>query len=104
MMQKTMRDALYGGIVGALVGSAVLLLTDNPDDHLSYIPTGAAVGILAGAAFGVATSGVIQSATAEVEDGKLTFNMPTIKKEKIYDEVANRYEEIDQIDLIKVKF
>ncbi|MBI5453750.1 MAG: hypothetical protein HY956_03890 [Deltaproteobacteria bacterium] len=105
VMQQTMRDALYGGVVGALVGAAVLLLTDNPDDHLSYIPTGAGIGILAGAAYGVATSGMmITSSAAEVEDGKITFNMPTIKKEKIYDEIANRYEEIERVDLIRVKF
>ncbi len=105
VMQQTMRDALYGGVVGALVGAAVLLLTDNPDDHLSYIPTGAGIGILAGAAYGVATSGMmITSSAAEVEDGKISFNMPTIKKEKIYDEIANRYEEIERVDLIRVKF
>jgi len=106
VMQQTMRDAIYGGVVGALVGAAVLLLTDNPDDHLGYIPTGAGVGVLAGVAYGVATSGImmITSSAAEVEDGKITFNMPTIKKEKVYDEIANRYEEIEQVDLIRVKF
>ncbi|HAO93973.1 MAG: hypothetical protein A2X99_01665 [Deltaproteobacteria bacterium GWB2_55_19] len=105
VMQQTMRDAIYGGVVGALVGAAVLLLTDNPDDHLGYIPTGAGVGVLAGVAYGVATSGMmITSSAAEVEDGKITFNMPTIKKEKVYDEIANRYEEIEQVDLIRVKF
>ena len=104
VMQQTMRDAIYGGVVGALVGAAVLLLTDNPDDHLGYIPTGAGVGVLAGVAYGVATSGMmITSSAAEVEDGKITFNMPTIKKEKVYDEIANRYEEIEQVDLIRVK-
>lgn len=105
VMQQTMRDALYGGVAGALIGAAVLLLTDNPDDHLNYIPTGAGIGILAGAAYGIATSGMmITSSAAEVEDGKITFNMPTIKKEKIYDEIANRYEDIEQVDLIRVKF
>jgi len=105
VMQQTMRDAIYGGVVGALVGAAVLLLTDNPDDHLGYIPTGAGVGVLAGVAYGVATSGMmITSSAAEVEDGKITFNMPTVKKEKVYDEIANRYEEIEQVDLIRVKF
>ena len=104
VMQQTMRDAIYGGVVGALVGAAVLLLTDNPDDHLGYIPTGAGIGVLAGAAYGVATSGMMITSAAEVEDGKVTFNMPTIKKEKVYDEIANRYEEIEQIDLIRVKF
>lgn len=103
-MQRTMRDAIYGGIVGALIGSAILLLTDNPDEHLGYIATGAGVGVLAGAAYGVATSGVMMSAGAEIEDGKLTLNMPTVRTERIYDEVANMYEEIEQIDLIRVKF
>lgn len=103
-MQTTMRNALYGGIVGALVGSAILLLTDNPDDHLGYIPVGAGVGILAGAAYGIASSGVIRTAGAEVEDGKVTLNLPTVSTERVYDEVANTYEEIEKVDLIRVKF
>ncbi|MFQ5736930.1 MAG: hypothetical protein ACE5GY_08725 [Thermodesulfobacteriota bacterium] len=105
LMQTTLRDALYGGIVGALIGSAVLLLTDNPDDHLSYIPSGAGVGILAGAAYGIATSGVIRTASvAEVKDGKISFNLPTLTTERKFDEVANIYEEIEKVDLIRLKF
>lgn len=103
-MQRTLRDSLYGGLIGALLGSAVLLLTDNPDDHLSYIPTGAAVGILAGAAYGVATSGLIQSAAEVDENGKLSFNMPTIATEKFYDEKLDEVEEIERIELVRVKF
>ena len=104
MMQTTLRDALYGGIVGALIGSAVVLLTDNPEDHLGFIPTGAGVGILVGAAYGVATSGVISTAGAEIEDGKLTLNMPTIRTEKVFDEVANVHEVIEKVELIRVRF
>ena len=104
MMQTTLRDALYGGIVGALIGSAVVLLTDNPEDHLGFIPTGAGVGILVGAAYGVATSGVISTAGAEIEDGKLTLNMPTIRTEKVFDEMANVQEVIEKVDLIRVRF
>lgn len=105
VMQVTLRDALYGGIVGALIGSAVVLLTDNPDDHLGFIPTGAGVGILVGAAYGIATSGVISTAGAEIDDdGKLTLNMPTIKTEKVFDEMANVQEVIERVDLIRVRF
>ena len=51
-MDRTLKGSLYGGLIGGLIGTAVMLLTDNPDDHLEYIPTGAAVGILVGAAYG----------------------------------------------------
>ncbi|MDO8427212.1 MAG: hypothetical protein Q7T24_06845 [Deltaproteobacteria bacterium] len=103
-MQRTLNDSLYGGLIGALLGTAVLLLTENPDDHLSYIPTGAGIGILVGAAYGLATSGVVERAGAEVEDGRVTFNMPTVKKEKFFDEKINKVEEIESIDLIRVNF
>ena len=104
VMQVTLRDALYGGIIGALLGSAVVLLTDNPDDHLGFIPTGAGVGILVGASYGLATSGVISTAGAEIKDGKLTLNMPTISTEKVFDEVANVHEVIEKVELIRVRF
>lgn len=105
-MQKTMRDALYGGAIGALLGAAVMLLTDNPDDHLSYIPTGAAVGVLAGAAYGIATSGVMSTAAAEIDakEGKVSLAMPTISAEEYYDEKTNEREEIERIDLVRLTF
>ncbi|MBI1910674.1 MAG: hypothetical protein HYS21_01595 [Deltaproteobacteria bacterium] len=103
-MQKALTDSLYGGLVGALLGSALLLLTDNPDEHLSYIPTGAAVGILAGAAYGVATSGIVRTSAAEVENGKVTFNMPTIQREEIYDRNVDDKEVINRVELVKLKF
>lgn len=105
-MQKTMRDALYGGAIGALLGTAVMLLTDNPDDNLSYIPTGAAVGVLAGAAYGLATSGVMSTAAAEIDakDGKVSLAMPTISAEEYYDEKTNQKEEVERIDLVRLTF
>ncbi len=105
LMQNTMRNALYGGIVGALVGSAVLVLSKHPNDHLSYIPTGAGVGVLVGAAYGIASSGVITTASAaEIEKGKVTMHVPTVKTEKVYDDVANVVEEIETVQLVRLKF
>lgn len=105
-MNRTLRDSLYGGLIGALLGSAVMLLTDNPDDHLSYIPTGAAVGVLFGAAYGVATSGMLSTAAAEIDtkEGSVSLAMPTISSEKIYDEMTNRTEEIERIELVRLTF
>jgi hypothetical protein len=102
-MQYTLKNSLYGGILGGLIGSAVLLLSDEPDDNLSYIPTGVGVGVLLGAAYGLATSGVVES-IGEIEDGRFTFNMPTLKRVEIFDENANDRELINSIDLLRFKF
>lgn len=105
-MQRTLRDSLYGGLIGALLGSAVMLLTDNPDNHLNYIPTGAAVGLLVGAAYGVATSGVMSTAAAEIntKEGSVSLAMPTISTEQHYDEQINKKEEIEKIELVRLTF
>jgi hypothetical protein len=102
-MQYTLKNSLYGGILGGLIGSAVLLLSDEPDDNLSYIPTGVGVGVLLGAAYGIATSGVVES-IGEVEDGRFTLNMPTLKRVEIFDENMNGKELINSIDLFRFKF
>jgi hypothetical protein len=101
-MNRTLRDSLYGGLIGALLGTAVMLLTDNPDDHLSYIPTGAAVGVLFGTAYGVATSGMLSTAAAEI-DTKAACQ-PTISSEQLYDEKTNEVEEIERIELVRLTF
>lgn len=104
-MQRTLRDSLYGGLIGALLGSAIMLLTDNPDDHLSYIPTGAAVGVLLGAAYGVATSGVMSTAAVEIDKKEgVSLAMPTISAEQHYDEQINEKEEIEKIELVRLTF
>lgn len=102
-MKTTVTDALYGGLLGALIGTAVLLLTDNPGDHLNYIPTGAGVGVLFGAAYGLATSGVVQS-VGEIEGSKFTLNAPTIRKFESYDKTANKKETTAHVGLLSVRF
>lgn len=105
-MDRTLKGSLYGGLIGGLIGTAVMLLTDNPDDHLSYIPTGAAVGVLLGAAYGVATSSMMSTAAAEIDakEGKVSLAMPTISSEQLYDEKTNEIEEIERIDLVRLTF
>lgn len=69
------RNALYGGLVGGLVGTALLVFTDKPGDHLDYIGYGAAGGVLAGAAYGTVKT---TQALAEVDNGKVKLAVPTI--------------------------
>ncbi len=102
-LEYTLKNALYGGILGGLIGSAVLLLSDEPDDNLSYIPTGLGVGVLLGAAYGLATSGVIES-MGEIEDGRFTLKMPTLKRTEVFDENVNGREFINSIDVLRFKF
>jgi hypothetical protein len=64
-------DSFYGGLTGTLVGAAVMAFAKKPVDHLDSMGYGAAVGILAGAAFGVG------KALVEIDNGKVKFSMPT---------------------------
>lgn len=102
-LKTTVNDALYGGLLGGLVGVAVLLLTDNPGDHLGYIPTGVGLGVLFGAAYGLATSGVVQS-VGEIEGSKFTLNVPTIRKFESYDKMADKKEITAHVGLLNVRF
>ena len=69
-----LRDVIYGALVGALVGGALLAFRENPEDDLDLIVKGAAVGVFAGVAFGIyqATQSV-----AELEGGIVTVGLPT---------------------------
>lgn len=46
-------STLYGGAIGGLAGTGVMLLTDDPLDHTDYVVTGVGVGILGGLAYGI---------------------------------------------------
>lgn len=73
--RDTFMSAFYGGAVGALVGAALLVFTNKPADHLDYMGFGAAAGVLAGTAYGVAKS---SRALASIDNGSVKIAMPTI--------------------------
>ncbi len=73
-LQNTMEDALYGGAIGALVGAGAMLVSGSPSKHWDYLLTGAGLGIIGGAIYGVYTSA---RPVAELEDGKLKLAVPT---------------------------
>jgi uncharacterized membrane protein YebE (DUF533 family) len=73
--RDTFESAFYGAAVGALVGAALLAFTKKPVDHLDYMGMGAAAGVLAGAAYGVAKS---TRALASIDNGSVRIAMPTI--------------------------
>lgn len=71
-------NAFYGGLAGTLVGGALLAFTKRPGDHLDYLSIGAASGVIAGTAYGLAKS---SRAFAEIDNGKVKLAMPTIMPE-----------------------
>lgn len=95
------RDAFYGGLVGGLVGAALLVFTDKPGDHLDYIGYGAAGGVLAGTAYGVART---SRAFAEVQDGKVQLAVPTIIPEYVPAGLKGEREVILTAEVIRGKF
>ncbi|MBE9529488.1 MAG: hypothetical protein IME99_09655 [Proteobacteria bacterium] len=102
-MQHTMQSTLYGGVIGALLGGALVLLSDTPEDNLNYIASGAGVGLLVGAAYGIASSGVVES-LGEVEDGEIKFGLPLLKRKTVFDKNVNSYDVTSEISLLKLKF
>lgn len=74
-IREVFTDAFYGAGIGALVGGALMVFTDKPSDHYRHIAYGAAAGVLAGTAYGLAKSA---RAFAEVENGKVRVAFPTI--------------------------
>lgn len=105
-MQSTFVSAGYGGLIGALVGAGVWMVSDSEDwdDNISYIPFGAGIGIIGGTVYGLYTHTIVRNAAAEVRDGRLTFNVPTVKTTNVYDSYTSRNEVVESLDLLSVKF
>lgn len=103
-MRHTLKSTVYGGVIGGLIGTAVLLVSDNPEDKLSYIPTGVGVGLLLGAAYGLATGGIYYSAAVEAGPEGVDFHVPRVSRIAFYDENTASIEVINKMDLLKVRF
>jgi drug/metabolite transporter (DMT)-like permease len=102
-MERVLRSTIYGAAIGAVAGLAFMLFTDNPEDHFDYIATGGGVGILGGLTYGLATS-TGRIAIAEMEDGKVMFNIPAIKANMIEDNWSEVKEVVATIDLFNYRF
>jgi hypothetical protein len=75
-MGEVLVDGFYGGLIGALVGGAVMVLTDDPGDHLQYMVTGAGIGVIGGTVYGL--SKVARHAVIDVDRGHLAWRIPAI--------------------------
>ena len=72
-----LEDAVYGGLVGTLLGAATLAFTRHKSDHLDNIAVGAALGVMGGT--GVALYSKLNQSLVEYENGKIRLAMPSVK-------------------------
>lgn len=74
-LRKILRNAAYGGMLGALVGGAFLAFVDDPGDRLEFVTTGAAAGVLVGVGWGIYDSSTANPYVL-LEDGRLHASLP----------------------------
>lgn len=98
-MEEVLVDGFYGGLAGALVGAAFMAFKDHPGDHLNDIAVGAGVGVIVGTLYGI---GKATRAFAELQDGVLTVQMPTIRFD--LEPVGKRFEPHLSADLLRIPF
>lgn len=99
--RDTFMSAFYGGAVGALVGGALLVFTKKPADHLDYMGFGAAAGVLAGTAYGVAKS---TRALASIDNGNVKIAMPTIIPDLVESPVTRQMTVSWRADILRGTF
>lgn len=99
--RETFTSALYGLSVGALVGTALMVFTHKPADHLDYIGFGAAAGALAGTVYGVARS---SRSFASIENGSVKIAMPTIIPDLVESPVTRQMSVSFRADILRGTF
>ncbi|MDD2542014.1 MAG: hypothetical protein PHH28_13350 [Desulfuromonadaceae bacterium] len=100
-IKEVFTDAFYGAAIGGLVGGAIMVFKDKPLDNLNFIAYGAASGVLAGTAYGLATSA---RAFAQVEDGRVKIALPTIVPELLVSPGSGRTTVAWKADLLRGTF
>ena len=101
VMEKTLHDTAYGALTGGLVGTAVMALTDHPGDHIVYIPIGAAVGALAGTAYGLGSTAIEQRGGLEEEVPQEASVVQTVK---VYDKRTGTTEVVSIVNILRYGF
>ncbi len=74
-MLMVLKSGFYGGLTGALIGTAFLAFRDKPSDHTDDIRIGAGVGVIVGTLYGFAKT---TQAFVQVHDNRITFHLPAI--------------------------
>jgi hypothetical protein len=101
-IREVFTDAFYGAGIGALIGGALTVFTKHPSDHLgNNLMYGAATGVIAGTAYGLAKSA---RAFAEVENGRVKIALPTIMPELVVSPSDGRTALAWKADLIRGTF
>ena len=100
-LREVFTDAFYGAAIGGLVGGAIMVFQTKPFNHVDYIAYGAASGVLAGTAYGLAKSA---RAFAEVENGRVKVAFPTITPELQVSPVSGQTTVAWKTDLIRGTF
>jgi hypothetical protein len=72
-LENIFRNAYYGGAIGGLLGTAIMIFSDRPADHFNYIAYGLAGGVIAGTFYGMAYP---SRSLTDIEQGKLTLEFP----------------------------
>jgi len=52
-LELVLMDSLWGGAIGALVGTATMAFMEHPGHHMDRVYQGAAIGIICGVGYGV---------------------------------------------------
>lgn len=100
-IREVFTDAFYGAAIGGLVGGAIMVFKTKPLDHLNYIAYGAATGVLAGTAYGLARSA---RAFAEVDNGRVKIAFPTVIPELVVSPASGQTKVAWKADLIRGTF
>ncbi len=100
-IREVFTDAFYGAGIGALVGGALMIFASHPTDHYNNIAYGAATGVIAGTAYGLAKSA---RAFAEVENGRVKIAIPTLVPELLVSPSSGRSTVAWKADLIRGTF
>ena len=100
-IREVYTDAFYGAGIGALIGGALMVFSSHPSDHYNNIVYGAATGVIAGTAYGLAKSA---RAFAEVENGRVKIAVPTIVPELLVSPSSGRSTVAWKADLIRGTF
>ncbi len=95
-------DPLFGGVIGRVLGIAIMVVSDGPEEAVENVFEGTVAGL--SSITNGSNSDTVPLSASEGDSDELKLQLPTIETKKIYYKHTDMHEVVWKLDLFRYEF